>query len=845
MKQFLTVVGFLLGFAFKVWTQTIVHGYIRETGTNEPIPFASVAFPESRQGATSGADGHYYLRTTAEVNYLQVNCVGYQSRKINIKPGISQEINISLEPEALELKEVKIKAQKVRYRNKDNPAVELIRRVIDNKKINRPEEHEFYEYEKYEKIEFALSEISEKLREKKVMKKISFVFENSDTTKLAGREVVPVYLKESISDVYFRKDPVATKELVKASKMVNIDNYLSREGMTHYFKYLYQDIDIYENNIMLLTNQFVSPVANQAPVFYKYFITDTVDLDGKICFELSFSPRNKTDFLFQGKMYITADSATAVRRINMSIHKDINLNWVKELQIDQDFDLIDGIWQNTREVLSVHLGINATEAGVFGRRTVSRKKQVLNRPHEPSFYRGESVVTLPTADTLNNTYWAQNRHENLSRTEEATYQVVDSIQRVPLVKKMINLAVILTSGYKGGKYFEFGPLAAFYSFNPQEGYRFRVGGRTTPQLSKRINLEGYGAYGLLDERMKYYAGVTYSLTPRTIWEFPVKSIKVSYQHDTRIPGQELQFVQEDNFFLSFKRGVNDKWLYNTTFRIDHLNEFRNRFSYSVGFKYLRQEPAGGLHFSRSGYLDESAGSQIPFLTTSEFSVQLRYAPGEQFYQGRVYRMVIANPRPVYRLRYSRAFKGLAGGEFSYQYLSASFYKRIWMSPIGYADMTIEGGRLWGSVPYPLLIIHRANQTYAYQSQSYNLMNFLEFVSDKFVSLNYDHNFNGAILNKIPLIKRLGWREVFSAKVLYGGLSAQNHPDNNPDLFKFPVDNDGNLSTFGFNGMPYVEGSIGLANLFRFLRVDLVRRFTYLNNPGISETGVRFKFKFDF
>jgi len=304
------------------------------------------------------------------------------------------------------------------------------------------------------------------------------------------------------------------------------------------------------------------------------------------------------------------------------------------------------------------------------------------------------------------------------------------------------------------------------------------------------------------------------------------------------------FVQADNFLLSFMRGVNDKWLYNKTYSGEWLNEYRNNFSHSFGFKFLAMEPASNLNFSRVSYANDSVTNSTN-LQTSEFSLSLRYAKGEKFYQGKTYRIPILNRNPVVRFRYVLGVKGLFGSEYQYHNLTASISKRFIISPIGYTDVLLEGGKIFGTVPYPLLIMHRANQSYSYQQLSYNLMNFLEFVSDEYISISVDHWFNGFIFNKIPLFRRLKWREVITFKMLYGSLSNNNNPDYNPEVYKLPTLQDGTPSTFTLRGKPYMEGSIGIGNVLKFFRFDLVQRFTYLDNPGVSSLGVRMKFKFDF
>jgi len=613
--------------------------------------------------------------------------------------------------------------------------------------------------------------------------------------------------------------------------------------MADYLKYLYQDINIYNTDITFLTNQFLSPIAKTAPSFYKYFIQDTSMVKGNKCVKLFFSPRNKSDMLFTGFMYIKLDSSYVVKRIEMSVNKDINLNWVKDVNIVQEFDQIqDKGWLLATDEISIDFGLSKSGMGVFGQRTVSYKNYKVNEELTDSIFQGVDIVQNKDADKKSTAYWNTHRHQPLSKSENGVYIVIDSIKKVPAFKRTMDIMMLLISGYRDLGYFEIGPVNTFYSYNPIEGVRLRLGGRTTPKFSKKINFETYLAYANTDKKYKYYFGATYSLTDKSIYNFPVKSVKLSIQDETKIPGQELQFVQEDNILLSIKRGENNKLLYNKTFRIEHLNEFDNHFSYLLSYNYTRQSPGGELFFNPVNY--NLPDYNLPYINISEVSTTLRYASHEQFYQGKLYRTPITNKYPIFQLQYTIGSK-ILGNDYNYQNLRVSISKRFYPSVLGYTDVIWEAGKIFGRVPYPLLTMHRANQTYSYQITSYNLMNFLEFVSDQYVSLNVDHCFNGFIFNKMPVIKKLKLREVATFKVLYGSLSDSNNPNYENGLFKLPTDNEGNPITYTLEKKPYIEASVGISNIFKFFRIDLVKRLTYLDHPNVASTGIRARFKFDF
>ena len=419
--------------------------------------------------------------------------------------------------------------------------------------------------------------------------------------------------------------------------------------------------------------------------------------------------------------------------------------------------------------------------------------------------------------------------------------MVDSVKSVPAFKRQMGIAMLITTEFYDFGKFEMGPVGSFYSFNPVEGSRFRFGGRTTPAFSRKITFGGYLAYGTRDRMFKYNAGVTYSFTPRTIYEFPVKSVSLSFEKDLSVPGQQLQFTQRDNLFLSLNRGVNDKMLLNNTLRLEFLNEFKNHFSFLAGYRFTKQQPRGTLRFDTGG--DITNGSDISAINISEFYLNLRYARNETFYQGKLYRDRFPNKYPVIQLKTAFGLKQI-DNDYDYLRLQLNISRRYYISIIGYTDVTLEAGKIFGTVPYPLLFIHRANQSYAYQKDSYNLMNFLEFVSDRYASINIDHSFNGFILNKIPLMKRLKFREIVTFKMIYGNLAGTNNPDNNDMLFRFPLNENNVQLTYSLGNKPYIEAGVGLSNILRIFRVDLIKRFTYLNNPDVTDVGFRIQFRLD-
>jgi hypothetical protein len=837
----------LLLSTLKVLAQsTTVTGVITEAKSGAPLEDVVVFFPGTNVGTTTDAAGKYRISIDGSPSMVRFTYTGYRTVTRKIDAG-TQIVNVQLAEDSRTLKEIVVKPGKqARYRNKNNPAVELIREVISHKDGNRPDFYSYLSYQEYEKLQFAISNSPEKMRKNILLRKYKFMSGGVDTTTLEGKAILPLFMQENLSQIYYRRKPERTMRQIIAEKRVSFDpTFIDNDGFTSYLKHVYQPVDIYDANIPIATNQFLSPISDLSPTFYKFYIIDTTMLNGFPLIELAFAPRNKADFLFQGRMYVTLDGHYAVQKLDMQVNKQVNLNWVKSLHIQQEFEQSpDKRYHLAKSKLSADFGLTKSgDGGLYGERTVSYKQYEIPGSLADSLFKGESVTHRAAADKKDDQFWEQNRHDSLSASERLVYENVDSLQNTKSFKRILNITTLVLAGYtKASPYFEIGPVNTFYSFNPVEGFRARIGGRTTTNFSKSVYFETYGAYGFKDEKWKYYVGGVYSFNNRSIYQFPTNKLSANFQRDMKIPGQELQFIQEDNIFLSFKRGVNDKWLYNDIYNIDYLHEYNNHFSYKIGYKNWKQQAAGGLQYLN----DKSGVASLAGLTTSEFSLELRWAPHEEFYQSKLYRIPLPNRYPVFTVRGIVGVKGFLNGEYNYQNLSANIYKRVYLSQLGFADIVLEGGYIFGKVPFPLLDIHRANQSYSYQLQSYNLMNFLEFVSDHYASVQVDQCFNGFFLNKIPLIKRLKFREYVSAKVLTGGLRSENTPSHGDDaLYRFPTDAAGATSTFSLQQQPYVEGSVGVGNILKFFRVDVVRRFTYLNNPNVSSTGVRVRFKFDF
>ncbi len=839
-----------IGFAQK---DLLIKGQITDAETGETLPFATVVHADNPSiGVTTDFDGFYELNTTTATDSIEASFVGYIPFNVAIDiTKATQTIDFKLESNQITLVTAEVTAEKQRYRRKNNPAVELIKNVIRNKDKNRLEGQEYAEYEKYEKMELAINNITEAYKQKKAFRKVQFLFDYVDTSEINGKAYLPIYIKETAAKVYYQKSPQKEKEYQEGVKVSGSDDYLLTDNLSTLTNYLYQDIDIYNNNILLFGKSFISPLSSAiGNAFYRYYIIDTIKYNGIEVIDLAFTPNDKQDIGFAGNLYITTDSTFAVVKADLGLTKQANINWVNDLKLVQEFEKHQDFWLLDKDKITADFALSKNGRGFFGSRTVQYRNHIFNEPKDASIYSGsKEVIALAGATERDEQYWQAARHEPLTAKEAGIYHLVDTLQTVPAFKNALNIVSTLTSGYWKFNKVELGPVGAFYSFNDVEGFRLRLGGGTTVKFNPKIQLEGYVAYGFGDQTWKYAGSVLYSFNKK-YRDNPRHYLKASFQHETTFAGQDLKFVSEDNFFLSFKRGNTSRLLLANSLKLNYLKETGKDWAFGVNFKRERQAPLGSINFDR--FDPENPANTIRSdIRTTEIEGTIRWAPNEQYVQGRDRRVPIFNQYPVFNLRFAQGLKVL-GGDFNYQRLTLDVFKRFHLSPIGTTDVQIEGGKIWGNgLPYFSLLVPRGNQTFAYQDEAFNLMNFLEFTNDSFVSWNIQHYFNGFIFNKIPLLKRLKLREVITFKGVWGNLRDGNNPNLNPELIQFTRNAEGQQETFALDDGPYAEASVGIANIFKVGRIDLVQRLNYLDNPNVPQLfgtrglGIRFKVKFEF
>jgi hypothetical protein len=754
----------------------------------------------------------------------------------------TQELAIFLLKSYTVLEDVVVNAKNGKYKNKNNPAVELIRQVIANKSRNGPGASPYSSNKEYEKTQMFTDGPWVKVTQNFLLKKFKFFFENTDTTIVQGKKLNSVYLQETISHKYFRKNPEKTKKVIIAQKTVDFGEYIDMKGIQGALHYLFNDINIYDNNISAFTMQFVSPISDFGPAFYMYFIRDTIVENGSSIVKLYFTPRNPEDLLFRGTLSITLDGNYAVTHAELGLSKHVNMNYVRNFQLNQNFEKgPGGHYYLAESDMRASFSPFSKSPGVFGERKISIfdfSDSVLPQ----QVFQGSAVDSLTGSSQQAALFWNENRPVPLSPSQAKTYANADSLVRMHSYKRLMDLVTLYFVGYKSAGKFDIGPIPTFYSFNSLEGQRLQFGGRSNYKLSRRFYIDAYLGYGFKDERFKYMLKGSYSFNNRSIYSYPFNYVQASYQHDLKNPGQEDVFTDGNTFLSSFTRGYSSNWLYSNIFRFSYVHEFGNHFSYVLGTKYWNQQPAGSLVYVKQPLPQQL--DTIPEITTGEISLTLRWAPNEQFFENKVGRRDIANKYPVITFHYSKGIEGLYGGEYNYDAFHVRIAKRIFTSPFGFSDVRLDAGYLSGNLPFPLLIIPTVNISYFYSFNSYNLMNVQEFVADHYAGLNIDHYFNGFFFNKIPLLKKLRLREVIAAKILYSGLRSENNPNENSNQMLFPT-TDGITSTFAMNGQPYVEASVGVYNIFSFIRIDLIKRFTYLYHPNVSTFGLLVSSNFSF
>lgn len=833
---------------------TSASGIVKDSITGEPLPFVSVYFDGSTIGAMTDDNGTFTLQNNQGYTKLAAASLGYDTKFIDLKPGKKNDnLELLLKPTAFEISEVVVKPKREKYTRKDNPAVELIKKVIAHKNDNRIEAKPEYQTEVYEKLSLSLDNFNPNLDKNKFLKKFKFIKNYLDTSEFNGKPILTVSVRENLSDFYYRKSPKAEKMIVRAKRMQGIDKTLDDGGgITSNLEEIFKSINIFDNNIPILLNRFVSPLSSTlATTYYHYYIMDTLDVGGDKCVDLAFVPANSESYGFTGRLYITLDGNYAVKKVLLNTPANINLNWVDKLRIEKEFkQMPDSTWVLDQENTFVNFYVVKGTQQLYAHQLRNYDNYNFNVQNADSVFGLLGALhVLPEATVQPDTFWIHNRPIPLKEKEDALKDLLGQLRKVPAFNAIIKTAEILITGYiptandKKVTKFDFGPMNTTFSANHLEGFRMRVGGMTTANLNPYWFASGYLAYGTNDRKIKYNLKLTHSFTKKEYHEGenPVNNLSFIQEYDVYTPGQDFLFTSKDNIFVAWKVGEPvTKMQYIRKSVLQYEKEWLNGLTWKSWIMNQNNEAAGTLQYIKR---DESGNLyHIKDFTTSEIGTQLRFAPGERAYNGRSGKESVFNlskDAPVFKLSHQLGIKGVLGGDYNYNHTEISAEKRIWLSSFGHIDAQVKAGKVWDKVPFPLLILPNTNQSITIQPEAFHMMNALEFVTDQYVSFNATYYLKGWILNRIPGIKWLRLREVLSFNMIYGGLTDKNNPTLTPGLFLLP---DG---TQPLGSTPYMECSVGLENIFKILRIDYYRRLTYLDHPDIKKGGIRIALRFTF
>lgn len=790
--------------------QTVITGKVYDAQTREPMPFVNLQLRNTTTGTTTDINGAYKLVTTVTSDSLQVSYIGYNTASKAIKNHQTQNVDFFLQPQSTTLAEVVIHPG-------ENPAWRIMRQVIQHREQNDPSYLDAYQYESYNKIEFDMNNLPKSYEDKKVLKPVKFIFNYIDSTNVKEKPYLPIFISEAVSDYYYRSSPKTRQEVIKATKFSGFKNQSASQFMGD----MYQNVDIYKNTFLFFGQEFNSPISSEWKAFYKYYLIDSVSLDGHWCYHIQFKPRHKQAFAFTGNMWI-ADTSFALERLEMTMPRDVNINFVQNFSVIQEYTQVDKkYWMLSKDKLIIDFALGKKTLGMYGRKTTLYNHFVINQPKDPGFY--SITNNLRVEDSVNDrskTYWDSIRQEPLSKEEKNIYKMIDTIQTLPIYNVGLKIATFLVTGYTTFGNFDIGPMTNFYSYNTVEGSRIRFGGRTSNKFSQWYELNGYAAYGFRDNKMKYNIGLKTFITKK-----PWQQLLISYTDDYQILGRTDNLFGSDNILTSLLARSplsNLTRVQETNFTYDRdiftgleirLSFFDRVFSPLQSAKYL--------YYGDNGQIMDKESIHNPGL-----EVYVNFAYNDKYIVSTMSRVDVGTRYPTIQLQYTAGFKGIFGGDYQYHKLVFGLTEILHINPFGDTHYIISGGKIWGVVPYPLMELHPGNETYVYDPTSYNLMNYYEFGSDQYLSLRIEHHFEGFFFNKVPLFRKLKWREIAGGRLLIGSIDPKN-----VRTLILPS----TLSSLDHG--PYAEADLGIENIFKVLRVDAVWRLSYLNNPNITRFGI--------
>ncbi|MFV8362795.1 DUF5686 family protein [Flavobacterium sp. ZT3P35] len=826
-KNFLFFLFFVVISTTIAFAQTKVSGVVVDK-QNQPIPFANVVFKGSSEGIVTNEDGKFYLESAKTYVTLLISSVGFSEKEITLDKAVNYNFKIQLS-EAESLNEVVVFAGKTSKKN--NPALDILRKIWERKRKNGLFMYNQYQMEKYEKIEFDMNSIDSAFMKNRVFKGMEFIFNQMDTSKITGKTYLPIFINESLIDVYGDAKLNKVKEKIKASKT---SGFNGNQQILSFVKDLYSDYNIYNNYLTFFDKSFTSPLSKTGIDVYNYVLKDSAFIDKKWCYNIVFYPRRKNELTFKGDFWVN-DSTFAIKKINMAVTKSANINWVKDIYLEQEFEVVsDSVFLLTKDYLMSDFALNKKESskGVYGKRTSFYRNHQFNKELPVAFYKDEVNYMDDEVYKKSEEYWNENRFENLSKDELGVYKMLDTLQTVNRFKQLYSMVSILGSGYVEFKNFDYGPVFSSFGYNEVEGIRLRVGGRTYFGPNDPWRVQAYTAYGFDDDKFKY------GLSGK--WMVDKKNrviLSLGNRRDIEQIGASLTTTNDilGRSFASsavFSSGSNGKLTkINLTNMAIEMEPVKN-LVLQAGISYRTLESASPT-FSLDYYTDIANGITKSDVKQSEANFQIEYSPKRKTIGFGVERSNVDSPYSRFFVNYSHGFKGLLNSDFKYDKLQLYYKQPIIIGPLGRTNIIVEVGKTFGKVPLGLLSVIPGNQTYFTIENTFSNLNFYEFVSDQYATLQWNHNFNGRVFSRIPFMRKLNWRELISIKGVYGSISDENRAINASGL------------VYNAPEKGYWEYSAGIGNIFKVFRIDFAWRANYLNVPETNRFTIKGSFGFNF
>jgi len=824
MKKLLALLLFLV-FGLSQ-AQTKVGGHVVDTN-NQPVPFANIVFPNSIEGAVSDENGKFYLASDASYKAIEVSFMGFKTKTVSINKN-DLDLKITLEDDANEIAEVVIYSGKTK--RKGNPAIAILNKLWKNKKSNGTKLAKQYQFEKYEKIEFDMNNVDSTLTDKKIFKNIEFIFQNIDTSRVTGQAFLPVFINESYYKVYGKnKDPKKERVDLVANKTSGFE---SNEFINTYLKDLYIDYDIYKSYIKLFDKSFVSPISKTGQLAYNYVLTDSAYVDNKWCYNIIYYPRRKGEMTFKGDMWIS-DSTFAVKKINMQSNKSANINWIKNIYIEQEYDVLnDSIFLLKRDYVVSDFSVSKKDASksILGKRTTIYRNYDFDKTQEDKFYKQEADIYDEAIYKKDTTYWSANRLEKLNKNEKGIYRMLDTLKNTKKFKNMYNLVSILGSGYIYVNQFDYGPIYSTFGKNDVEGIRLRVGGRTYRSSNDLWRVQAYAAYGFKDKAYKYglSAKALVYRKKRLILSLgkrkDVEQIGVSLISSTDVLGRSFAssavFASGDNGKLTNIELINASVSFEPVKNVVFQTGFSNRKLVSASTTF------------NMDYIDSNSIVQRA-LDQNQFDVNITFMPKRKTIGYGVERYDVNDDYAQIYIGYSKGLKGSQTTSFDYEKLQFRYKQPFNIGGFGRTKVTLEAGKTVGNVPLGLLNIIPGNQSYFAIDDTFALVNYYEFVADEYASLHVKHNFGGRLFSRIPLLKKMNLREILILNGAWGNISNANVAMNASNIvYQAPE-----------NG--YFEYGLGVANILKVFEVDFMWRGAYKSNPNAQQFAIKAGFGFNF